>query len=470
MTDRTTGTDPTSVAAPGPAGLSTLVAVGIEGFARRGRAKQSAMAEIATWTLRGVLTERGISEHLLEFRSEDDGVILVTTARSVPLATVLHALLDDLPWRLDDPGLRLNIAVDSGPTEAERDRSDIGLVLALLRHEEPFTAGGTSGPVHKLIVSERAMREATHHPDAIFFPGRFAPVRLRSAPLTGVRAHIQLPNPVDDQVRLLREAFLDADADGHRMAHLIRDCMDAVIESAPAGRGDLSDAPPSMLAALGVEVARETRHEFDLDGGNRLTMRMADVEFDVHFSLLGPNWLIPPEAVNEICLVVLADESRSVWSAGLVRVQDKLLEPGLRNQDAPRALRPSAVVGAVEWLHQDAELPENLLVSIPGPDRAAILSRGSGTERLAELFRRVRNRPIPIATVRTVARQPEVARRIRDARRVLDAEGITVLGHRPDDLAVAERLGVPAPGADEWVSVRVEGVDGAEELGGTDEA
>ncbi|MET9480269.1 NaeI family type II restriction endonuclease [Streptomyces sp. NPDC006638] len=459
--------DPTPVADSGLAEWSTVVAVGIEGFARRGRAEQSALTEIATGTVRGVLLERGIGEHLMKFRSEDTAVILFTTAKSIPLTTVLLALMDDLPWWLDDPDLRLSIALDGGSTAAEPEWPDIGLVLALLRHEEPFAAEETSSPVRKLIVSEPAMRDATDHPDAIFFPGRFAPVRLRSTPLTGVRAHIHLPSPVDNQLHLLREAFLDADADGRRMAHLIRDCMDAVIESSRTDRVDLGDALPSTLAALGVEIARETRHEFDLDGGNRLTMRMADVEFDVHFSLRGPSWLFPPEVVNEICLVVYADEARSVWSAGLVRVREKLLEHGPRNRDAMRALRPSAL-NVVQWLHQDAELPENLLVSIPGPDRAAILSRGSGTERLAELFRRVQNRPIPIATVRTVARQPEVARRIRDARRVLDAEGIIVLGHRPDEREAAERLGVPAPGVDEWVSVRVEGGDGGGD--GTDEA
>ncbi|MYV52050.1 NaeI family type II restriction endonuclease [Streptomyces sp. SID3212] len=455
-------------------GWSTVVAVGIEGFARRGRAEQSALTEIATWTVRGVLLERGIGEHLMEFRSEDNGVFLVTTEWSVPLFTVLHALAHDLPWSLDDPHLSLSIAVDRGSPPPEQERPHTRLALALLRQNDPFGVGKARGPIRKLIVSEPAMRLASQHRNATSLAGLFVPVRLKTAPLAGVRAFVQIPNgesAIDDQLQRLSDAFHDADAGGRRMAHLIRDCMDAVIDSSRTDQVDLGDAPPGMLAALEVEIARETRHEFDLDGGDRLTMRMADVEFDVRFSLRGPSWLFPPESVNEICLVVHADEARSVWSAGLIRVREKLLEHGPRNRDAMRALRPSAVVTAVQWLHQDAELPENLLVSIPGPDRAAILSRGSGTERLAELFRRVQNRPIPIATVRTVARQPEVARRIRDARRVLDAEGIIVLGHRPDEREAAERLGVPPPGADEWVSVRVEEGDSADSAqGGTDGA
>ncbi|MFJ2650003.1 NaeI family type II restriction endonuclease [Streptomyces sp. NPDC087420] len=475
--DHTAGSDSTAPTDPGTGGYSAVIAVGIEDFADRGPAEQAAVTRFVERILREVLTQRGVSGDHITSLAEDDGVILMTTARSVPLVTVIHALLDDLQWWLDDHDVGLRIALDSAPTPAGRDRPDTGPVLALLRHEEAGNVGRAPGPFRTLIVSQRAMQEAAPQAEGEdFSPERFHSVRFEGSPLTGVLAFVQLPDEFtafDDQLHRLREAFLDADADGRRMAHLIRDCMDALIESSQTDRVDLGDAPPGMLAALGVEVARETRHEFGLDGGDRLTMRMADVEFDVHFSLRGPSWLFPPEAVNEICLVVHADEARSVWSAGLVRVREKLLEPGLRNRDAMRALRPSAVAAAVEWLHQDAELPENLLVSVPGPDRAAILSRGSGTERLAELFRRVQNRPIPLATIRTVARQPEVARRIRDARRVLAAEGIVVLGHRPDEREAAERLGVPAPGADEWISVRVDEVnegDGMDDVGGTDEA
>lgn len=85
--------------------------------------------------------------------------------------------------------------------------------------------------------------------------------------------------------------------------------------------------------------------------------------------------------------------------------------------------------------------------------RAAILSCQSSRERIDQLFRTVQGKPLNRVTVGTVTMQADPAKRVREARRRLKTEGITVLGHNQDDLALARENGLPLPRRGEWLSM-----------------
>ncbi|MDR1432660.1 MAG: NaeI family type II restriction endonuclease, partial [Propionibacteriaceae bacterium] len=87
------------------------------------------------------------------------------------------------------------------------------------------------------------------------------------------------------------------------------------------------------------------------------------------------------------------------------------------------------------------------------------MSPASGQQRINELFRRVTNRRISRGVVATVAQQKDYMKRVREnggARSALASAGYIILGgdygsHR----AVADALGIDAPGEGEFASVQV---------------
>jgi predicted Rdx family selenoprotein len=115
---------------------------------------------------------------------------------------------------------------------------------------------------------------------------------------------------------------------------------------------------------------------------------------------------------------------------------------------------------AISWLFRDAEMAQNVLLSIDDETRDAIMSPAlSGQQRINELFRRVTNRRITRGVVATVARQKDYMKRVREnggARSALAPEGFIIPGgdfesHR----AIAQGLGIEVPRPGEFVSVRV---------------
>ncbi len=167
--------------------------------------------------------------------------------------------------------------------------------------------------------------------------------------------------------------------------------------------------------------------------------------------------MIPPEAENHICLLVWADDRKSRWSAGLLRIRPELLNKG-NNRDRKLAIKAEHR-NKIYWLWQDAPLPENVLLHLDPETREKILGLPTGQARVIELFRRVQLRPIGRGVVRTVAQQSDYMARVREAkgraRTVLREEGILIPGHYSSHQAVARALGAPVPRVGELVSFRV---------------
>lgn len=244
-----------------------------------------------------------------------------------------------------------------------------------------------------------------------------------------------------------------------RFATALRQSLDEVLDGQRTGRFDIKDLEKTEKTYLGTRVEILVRAEFGLGRGARMDYLVVGHELDAKFTI-NANWSIPREAMGHLCLLIKADDHRSRFSVGLVRIHEHLLNAG-RNGDRKRTLSIEGRRG-VRWLVPDGTLPENLLLHMSAADRAAIFAASGGRSsghggqpRINELLRRVHGRIIDRTAAITVASQLDGPKRMRDARIHLRDDGIIVLGHQDDHPAIADALGLPVPVKGSWVAVRV---------------
>lgn len=240
------------------------------------------------------------------------------------------------------------------------------------------------------------------------------------------------------------------DPDGKRFAAAIRRAFDVVYDGARTGRFSPTQLLKAEKTHLLAVVKSEVRREFGFEEGEQLDFRINGVDFDCRFSQSG-SWAIPPEAVSRLCLLVSADDTRSSFTVGLLRVTPTILSPG-HNRDLKRFIG-AAGRASMRFLVRNGALPENVLLHMDDADVASVVAERTGQARVAELFRRVQNRKVDRASLRAVAMQEQATRRAHDARSVLAAEGVLVVGQTAAWVCAA--LGLPEPGRGEFVSVRL---------------
>ncbi|MER6999858.1 NaeI family type II restriction endonuclease [Streptomyces sp. NPDC000410] len=272
----------------------------------------------------------------------------------------------------------------------------------------------------------------------------------------------------DPQLMLVRQHLLEIDPSGSRFAQVLRDTIDQLLDGEHTGRFDWHDLHKTEKTHAGTLVEINLLREFGFASGDDMDYLIEGIEVDCKFSQKEYGWMIPPEALDEICLVVWADDHQSLWSAGLLRAnREKLTTSGLvtkkGNRDGKFRLTKEHR-SLVTWLWHRQPLQENLLLHIDKEDQKAILSAGSGTRRspgqakVNELFRRVQGRRVSRTVVRTLAQQKDYMKRIRyngGARDKLRDEGILICGDYPQHQAVAAELGLEVPREGENVSVRI---------------
>lgn len=243
------------------------------------------------------------------------------------------------------------------------------------------------------------------------------------------------------------------DPDGARFAEVLRDTLDQLLDGQRTGRYAETELRKTEKTHMGTLVEINLHRAFDFEDGTVTDYRIDGIEVDCKFSRRFGGWEIPLEAYGHLCLLLWADDQRSQWSAGVVRITDEILLIS-QNRDRKRRLNPAGLQQIV-WLHHEAELPENLLLHLPAREREAIFSHHTGQGRVNELFRLVRHRVVSRTAVLTVAQQKDAPKRVRDARKHLRAEGIVILGHQGDHRRIARTLQLPVPKKGEWVSARI---------------
>lgn len=239
-----------------------------------------------------------------------------------------------------------------------------------------------------------------------------------------------------------------------RFGAAIRQSFDEVFDGQRTGRYHLGQLSKVEKTYIGTKIEIVVQAEFGLERGRRMDYLIVDEEVDAKWSMKSGGWMIPTEAVGELCLCMTADDERGVFSVGLIRAGiDRLTDS--RNKDSKGRLSPGAMV-AMTWLAHDSVLPENLLLHLEDVTRDAVLDpKRSGQKRVNELFHRVQERIIRREVVLAVAMQDDGPKRVRDARKHLEPFGVVILGHQRTHPAAAAAFGVPVPRKGEWVSVTV---------------
>lgn len=248
--------------------------------------------------------------------------------------------------------------------------------------------------------------------------------------------------------------FRAQEAMTERFGAAIRRSFDEVFDGQRTGRFSLDQLSKVEKTYIGTKVEIVVQAEFGLQRGRRMDYLIVDEEVDAKWSMRSGGWMIPTEAVGELCLCMTADDFASTFSVGVVRAGLERLRVA-KNKDRKRYFNDDGLA-SMAWLAQQAVLPENLLLRLPEATRSSILNYElSGQSRVNELFRLVQHRVVRREVVLTVAQQDDGPKRVRDARNHLRPEGILILGHQKDhpDIALALNLDVPPKGS--WVSCRV---------------
>ncbi|MEU3502140.1 NaeI family type II restriction endonuclease [Streptomyces hundungensis] len=260
----------------------------------------------------------------------------------------------------------------------------------------------------------------------------------------------------DAELAAVYEQLRRLDPTGQRFATVLRDTIDQLLNGEVTGRYDWKTLFKTEKTHAGTVVEINLQREFEFDDGAKMDYRIAEIDVDCKYSQQFGGWMIPPEAKDHLCLLVWADDYKSQWSAGLLRIKQEWLNTG-NNRDMKLTIKAEHR-SKILWLWHSAPLPENILLHMADEDRQAVLAPSSGQARLDELFRRVQRRRIGRNVVRSVARQKDYMKRVRGnggSRTTLAREGILIMGDYDSHRQVAAKLNVPVPGEGEFVSVRV---------------
>ncbi len=261
----------------------------------------------------------------------------------------------------------------------------------------------------------------------------------------------------DEPLRDVEQWWLEQTNPAARIGDVLRRSFDEVLDGHRTGRFMYEDLANSEKTYTGTKVEILLRDEFDLPRGRepkRLDFGIVGHGVDCKFSQ-DTNWMIPTEAVDEICVLISASDATAQFSFGLLRCRGKVL--GAPNRDLKRGVK-AAGRQAARWLWSDEAMPPNLLRNLPTPTLSAIFAtpgRGNGQTRINELFRRVHGQIVRREVTLTVAQQDDGMKRARDARHHLQPEGIIILGHQKDHPRIARELGLAVPRKGEFIATRL---------------
>ncbi|MFF8865994.1 NaeI family type II restriction endonuclease [Streptomyces sp. NPDC015139] len=262
--------------------------------------------------------------------------------------------------------------------------------------------------------------------------------------------------PSDPELEAVAALILGADPDGTRFAGAIRRSIDMLLDGQHTGRFRWDQLYKTEKAHLGTLIEINVQREFGFADGASMDYSIAGTDVDCKYSQTLGGWMIPPEALGHLLLVVWASDEDSRWSVGLVRALPERLNNG-GNRDAKKTLN-AVGRGAVRWLFRDAPLQENMLLRLADADIKAIFSHKSGQRRVDDLFLRAQGRRVSRTVVATVAMQEDYMKRVRyngGSRSRLQPRGIVILGHYSSHGRIAAALGLPVPGPGESVSARL---------------
>jgi len=232
----------------------------------------------------------------------------------------------------------------------------------------------------------------------------------------------------------------------------LRTAIDEVIDMPRTGRYCVGQLEKTEKTYIGTKVEIVLRSELGLAKGKKLDTQLDGREMDIK-NTTGKDWMIPREAVNEVCLLVLTSDEKGIFSVGLMECRKEHLR-GSSNQDGKTNISAAGKKNIL-WLVQGGAMPENVFLNMTEETRQRIFSAGGGTRKLAELFRIKQGVVIQRSLVESLAQQKDYMKRVRrngGAQDILDAEDLEILwGGRKEDRQLAEKAGYPHLTKDEFI-------------------
>jgi len=233
---------------------------------------------------------------------------------------------------------------------------------------------------------------------------------------------------------------------------VLRRSVDEVIDMPRTQRYSLDQIEKTEKTYIGTKVEILFRHQFKLVKGDKLDLRVAGEEVDIK-NTIGTSWMIPQEAVNELCLLIKIDDKKGRFNVGIVYCDLRNLTTG-KNRDQKRSI--SSGNRAIFWIGKNVPMQKNFFESM-SPDICLQLTdvKASGAERVRRLCRLLPNVVFNRYIIECVAQQKDPMKRVRGnggARDKLRSEDIHILSGTYDQEKLHE-YGFDNLEADDWIAV-----------------
>lgn len=234
----------------------------------------------------------------------------------------------------------------------------------------------------------------------------------------------------------------------------IRRSFDEVIDGPRTGRYCIEQLEKTEKTYIGTKIEIVLRSELGLERGQILDNLIAGHEVDTKFTV-GSTWMIPREAVGQLCLLAMGNDSTGCCAMGLLRMTPEVLTNG-ENQDGKKSVSAFGKQ-QITWLVK-GPMPRNFMLDLNDAARHQIMSATSGRGAILALFRNATGALISRAVIEQVAQQKDAAKRAREAKAVLAAENIQVLcATYLADRAEMIRHGFTTFREDDWLSMPIGG-------------
>lgn len=246
-----------------------------------------------------------------------------------------------------------------------------------------------------------------------------------------------------------------------KLRSFFRSAIDEVIDTARTGRYFLSDLEKTEKTYLGTKFEILLRDWLQVPKGVVLDLLIGGREVDVKSTTGGKSgWMIPPEAIGQLCVLLRVNEDASTCAVGLVRARQQYLRAG-ENRDKKTSFSAAGCAN-IWWMVQHFAYTPNFWTLIGKQETKEIMSPRGGTERLTCLFETCLETPVSRVLIASIAAQDDFMKRIRrngGARDNLAPKGIAIL-YSETDRALMQQLGLSF-GSREFVSYRPKNEDEA---------
>jgi hypothetical protein len=236
-----------------------------------------------------------------------------------------------------------------------------------------------------------------------------------------------------DDLLALESDLLDAvgglDVFEEKLRGFFRAAIDEVIDTARTGRFFFNQLEKTEKTYLGTKFEIILRDWLQVPRGVTLDLLIGGREVDVKSTTGGAfGWMIPPEAIGQLCILLMINEEEATCSFGLVRARASYLRQG-GNRDSKTSFT-AAARSNIWWMARDFPYTSNFWHRVQEKDRTEIMSLKGGSRRVACLFERYQGVAISRVQILAVARQDDAMRRLRrgsGARGLLARKGIAIL-------------------------------------------